>query len=213
MAKRQPSITPLRLTSRLRCQISSVTSTTVPGKFTPALLKSTSTRPKVSTAGAHHVLDHGRLRDVDRDEEGACPPSCLIRAAVSSPAVDGRSATTTSAPSRAKRCADARPIPEAAPVTMATLPSSFFTGLHLPRCSARPTDSRRRRQPAFHSARRFAGRPEIYQNLPRNRVLRYRDRQAAGVMSCGIGTHAGCAGGRRWCLAFVAEMKCGEIRF
>nr|WP_255032920.1 MULTISPECIES: hypothetical protein [unclassified Rhodococcus (in: high G+C Gram-positive bacteria)] len=47
-----------------------------------------------------------------------------MAATVSSAASSRRSQITTAAPFTANACADAAPIPRAAPVTMATLPSS-----------------------------------------------------------------------------------------
>jgi hypothetical protein len=55
----------------------------------------------------------------------ADPPPAWISLTVSSPPGALLSAATTSAPSRANRCAVARAIPDAAPVTSATRPLSF----------------------------------------------------------------------------------------
>ena len=52
----------------------------------------------------------------------ARPPAASMRCAVSAPAAALRSATTNAAPSRAMISAPARPMPEPAPVTIATLP-------------------------------------------------------------------------------------------
>src|SRR6266498_1803381 len=54
----------------------------------------------------------------------ASPPASLIIRTVSSPPSTRTSATTVFAPSRANASALALPIPEAAPVTKATLPSN-----------------------------------------------------------------------------------------
>src|SRR5579863_1095877 len=62
--------------------------------------------------------------DTSAATKRASPPTSLIRPTVSSPPSRLMSATTTRAPSRAKILADARPSPPAAPVTIATLPSS-----------------------------------------------------------------------------------------
>src|SRR5438876_11713913 len=56
----------------------------------------------------------------------ALPPPPLIAFMIFSARVPLRSATTTDAPSSAKRRADAAPMPEPPPVTIATLPSSLL---------------------------------------------------------------------------------------
>src|SRR5215813_12214211 len=52
----------------------------------------------------------------------ASPPAAVMSRTVSSPSGTWTSATTTLAPSRAKICAVARPMPELPPVTNATFP-------------------------------------------------------------------------------------------
>src|ERR1700722_19315484 len=54
----------------------------------------------------------------------AIPPSSTIRAMAASPPSTSMSASSTRAPCEANAAAVARPIPWAAPVTMATLPSN-----------------------------------------------------------------------------------------
>src|SRR5262249_45945653 len=62
----------------------------------------------------------------------ASPPASLIIRTVSSPPSTRTSATTVFAPSRANASALALPIPEAAPVTKATLPSNCLVMSPLP---------------------------------------------------------------------------------
>src|SRR5229473_2498236 len=77
-------------------------------------------------------LDVGLGSDVGPLKDGARPPfSRQSRTAASAPSIL-RSATTTAAPSPAKRIAVPRPIPLAAPVTTATLPSSLPIFLTMP---------------------------------------------------------------------------------
>ena len=57
------------------------------------------------------------------DLEAAVPPACSISDTVSAPPSAFTSATTTEAPAAASAIAVARPMPEAPPVTIATLPS------------------------------------------------------------------------------------------
>src|SRR5215471_2123688 len=54
----------------------------------------------------------------------ASPPAAVMSRTVSSPSAPWTSATTTLAPSRAKICAVARPMPELPPVTKATFPAT-----------------------------------------------------------------------------------------
>ncbi len=87
----------------------------------------------------HHVIERepaaigidGLARDVARilarQEHGDTrPPASEISATALAPFASSTSATTTAAPSTAKRFAQARPIPFAAPVTMTTFPSSLM---------------------------------------------------------------------------------------
>src|SRR5689334_9814901 len=61
----------------------------------------------------------------------AWPPAALINATVAAASASPRSATATRAPSRTITSAVACPIPEAPPVTSATLPSRIPAMLHL----------------------------------------------------------------------------------
>ena len=58
------------------------------------------------------------------DQARALPPAAVISVMTASTPAWSMSTTPTAAPSRAKRKAPARPIPEAAAVTMPILPSS-----------------------------------------------------------------------------------------
>ena len=69
------------------------------------------------------LLDLGLVGDVHGDREGVAALGALISSAVASAASRLRSAITGIAPSAAKRSAISLPMPLAAPVTMATLPS------------------------------------------------------------------------------------------
>jgi hypothetical protein len=85
--------------------------------YRPALLTSTSIPPHASTVSATR-----RSTSASSATSAVSPtPSSNAAAASSAPR---RSATTMRAPSRASPSAIARPIPCAAPVTSATLPSS-----------------------------------------------------------------------------------------
>src|SRR5262245_20016258 len=119
---RQPRKVPKRssLITRQNSSIGASTTLLSCGVEPPALLCSTSSRPNLSSVAriALCTLD-------------SSVTSVLIaiaplpaRWAVSSPAAPAISATTTRAPSRAKRTAVARPMPAPAPVMKATLPSS-----------------------------------------------------------------------------------------
>src|SRR5690348_11311525 len=86
----------------------------------PATLSSASRRPNSSTA----------VRTIASTSASLVTSQCTARApSPIAPAVSAsaplQSATTTFAPSRAKSCADALPIPEPAPVMTATLPSNI----------------------------------------------------------------------------------------
>ena len=115
---------PLALTAKLRSQSSSVASSTEPLLFTPALLYSTSTRRYSPSTWPNALATWSRSATLAATGS-AVPPAALIWAAVSLAAPPLTLTTATAAPSWANRAAAARPIPEPAPVTTATLPSSF----------------------------------------------------------------------------------------
>src|SRR3984957_17467552 len=115
---------PLALTAKHRSQSSSVASITEPLLLTPALLYSTSTRPNslVTWANAPSTWA-GSARAAP--PASALPPASAISPAVSLTAWVAMSTSATDAPSRANSTAAARPIPDPAPVTTATLPASL----------------------------------------------------------------------------------------
>ena len=129
--------TPLRLIPRTRSQVSSEHSCKgARGREPiPALLWAQSKRPYVSTvvlimAATAVALDTSVLTKV------ASPPFSVIIWTVCCPPSSFISAMTSFAPSRANVRAVARPIPEAPPVTKATLP--FDAMLVPPSCRVRP---------------------------------------------------------------------------
>src|SRR4051794_15642321 len=117
----QHRYTEVRLTSCTRRQASSSVSRieSSSGGEMPALLKRTSRPPNRSIAAAYIAWTSPGL------VTSACTNSPSISAASAAPSSSARSATTTCAPSAANRRALARPMPLAAPVMTATLPSSL----------------------------------------------------------------------------------------
>src|SRR2546423_3265665 len=106
--------TPRAFTRITRSHRSSVVSSTSPTPAMPALLKRTSMRLCSATTAA--------------------ASACVSSSSETSTRCDvpSRSAATTVAPSSANSCADARPIPDAAPVTMQTfLESLTASGSHV----------------------------------------------------------------------------------
>ena len=99
-----------------RCHVAGVDSMNGSTLSQPALLTSTSMRPKRSTTSA--TMASTAARSVT---SAASPIESFPSAeAVSAAFCASRSATTTVAPSAARRFAMPLPIPEAAPVTMMT---------------------------------------------------------------------------------------------
>ena len=95
-----------------------------PGKtaglsLAPAIASITSTRSKASKVAAI-ILWRSSFRDTSTRQNRASPPFATISSQTFSPARSSISATTTRAPSLANRCAQARPIPLPAPVTITT---------------------------------------------------------------------------------------------
>ena len=121
IAALQQRYTEVRLTSCTRRQASSpvVRIESSSGGEMPALLKQTSRPPKRSTAVAYIAWTSAASVTSARTYS----PSISSASAV--PPASSRSATTTCAPSAANRRALARPMPLAAPVMTATLPSSL----------------------------------------------------------------------------------------
>ena len=123
------SIAPRALTAIERSQVSTSRSTTVmsfeciDASVSAALLCSTCRAPHVSTAAATIARTSASIA-MSVQIANDSPPEARIWAATASAPGPFRSATTTLAPSRAIVIADTRPIPDAAPVTIATFPSS-----------------------------------------------------------------------------------------
>ena len=116
-----PRKTPRRFTATRRSnRSSSVSSSGWCGALKPALLNTTSSRPNASTAAANIACTSAAC------ETSACTAiaSLPISAAADS-SCPLTSAQTTLAPSSANSSAEARPMPDPAPVTTATLPVSF----------------------------------------------------------------------------------------
>src|SRR5437660_2763046 len=88
----------------------------------PAQFSSTSTRPKASLACCTIRLTLSSSVTSVRTKRAPAPAS----RAVASPSAASSSATTTLAPSATNSLADARPMPEPAPVITATLPARRF---------------------------------------------------------------------------------------
>src|SRR5262245_33495171 len=117
-----PRNTLVSVTAITRFQLSSVISSSGAGSARPALFIMTSSRPKRSRA-RRTVRSTASGSDASIFSETARPPSCAMLEATASARVPLRSATTTAAPSSAKRRALAAPMPEPPAVTIATCPS------------------------------------------------------------------------------------------
>src|SRR5262249_49335387 len=83
---------------------------------TPALVMTPSSPPNASTAAATAVLTSSSF-PTSAGAASAVPPASVISRVTSRAASAARSTTVTDAPSRASRCAAARPMPLAPPVT------------------------------------------------------------------------------------------------
>src|SRR3954451_7009583 len=116
-----PRNVPRRFTAMTRSKSSSSVSCSSLWTPIPALLWAKSSRPwratTVSTAFAQ-----SSPRATSHTTNSASPPAARIACTVSSPPARSTSATITAAPSCAKRMAQARPMPLAAPVTRPALP-------------------------------------------------------------------------------------------
>src|SRR5262245_53736935 len=113
---------PFTLTAMIASHVASSVSITVPEEPMPALLTRMSRVPKAAT-----VSFTTRRQSPSRETSAACAraraPASAMLLATSCAASSERSTSATDAPSRPKASAVARPIPEPAPVTSATLPS------------------------------------------------------------------------------------------
>ena len=121
-ASRHMRNVPVRLTVRIRFQVSRSNSWVRPERSIPAMLAMPSSRPNASTAVAMVLAASASLL-TSATWVMHSPPSAAALLAVSS--VSARpsalmSEARTLAPSLASRMAVAWPMPEAAPVTMAT---------------------------------------------------------------------------------------------
>ena len=92
----------------------------------PALLTRTSSPPKAESARSIIAFTSAE-RETSVRTKRAVPPSAAIAAATRRPFSSFTSASTTRAPSRAKRVAMASPKPEPAPVTITVLPSNLMS--------------------------------------------------------------------------------------
>jgi hypothetical protein len=88
----------------------------------PALLHRMSVPPKRSRAVAN-MADRSSSRVTSTFTNSALPPVAVMAATVSSPPLSSMSATTTDAPLAASDRAQARPMPDPAPVMTLTLPA------------------------------------------------------------------------------------------
>src|SRR4051794_14651884 len=133
MAYLQPKKTPLILTAMRSFQAASSVSTTDPVKPYPALLTSTSMRPKRWTVSSIMALVLALLATSTAMLTAPFPAEAATVAAASA----ALSATTTVAPSRAKMWHAARPMPDPPPVMMQILPCSLIMppGVLGPRCA------------------------------------------------------------------------------
>src|SRR5581483_11875389 len=113
----QPRKTPLAFTFLVTSHTSSsvATASLSAASMTPALLKSTSSFPKVDSACAT-IASQSAALETSAVKAVARPPSAPTISAVSTAASPFRSTATTAAPSRPKSSAVSRPIPLPAPV-------------------------------------------------------------------------------------------------
>ena len=101
------------------------------GSEAAALLCSTSRPPKCFAAASIIAITEASSA-TSATWPTARPPAASISFATASAPAPFTSATTTAAPSRASSSAVARPMPDAAPVTIATLPASLPRSIRLP---------------------------------------------------------------------------------
>src|SRR6185369_13443033 len=170
---RMPRQTLVRLVLMVVFQPASSISSTTPPSARAALLTRMSMPPNALIATA--AIASMSLNFVTSVWTNvALPPVAAIAAAAASPAWSSISATTTAAPSPAIASAAARPIPIAAPVTIATRPASSLPGMIIvPR---EPGD--RQTWSPFHRAGGQAGDELALQN-EEDRDHRYRDQHRA----------------------------------
>src|SRR5580700_2313244 len=122
---RMPWTTPKRFTPRIHSQSRSGTCHIGPPMPMPALLHTTCTLPNASNVRRANSSTCAALETSVRTAMASALP-LAIASRTSPSGLSSTSASTTFMPSRAKRSANARPIPLAAPVTTATLPLKSF---------------------------------------------------------------------------------------
>src|SRR5262245_54182625 len=163
-------------TSSARSHLSSAIVSTVPPTTivpTPALLNTTSSRPAAPTAAATtDAQSSGRARSAITGTASA--PVSRTAATVRSSSSPRVSARVSRAPARANKRAVARPIPVAAPVMIATLPSSPRPAAPVPTLCSTPEPLGRE---VHHLTQRSEFRP--YHSLLHQ--LRARERAEAAV--------------------------------
>src|SRR5262245_29153060 len=118
-------MTPHRLTPRSHSQSATVCIQVRPERATPALLHTTCTAPKRSSAACASASTSAAF-DTSVRTSSACRPVAATSPAASLSAPASTSASTTCIPAAAKRSASARPIPLPAPVTTAILSVKSF---------------------------------------------------------------------------------------
>src|SRR6266436_2123741 len=142
----------------------------------PALFTRMSSRPKAPVAVRTASCQSSSL-DTSSFTNCALPPSALIFDVTCRPSASMTSATTTIAPSRAKRTASLSPMPWAPPVIIATFPPSLM-GLLRARVRSRPpyhivglVDEAHHAQAVVHAhGRRHAAPPVVDDVTDRRRI-------------------------------------------
>src|SRR5438445_6012304 len=115
---------PVRLTRRMKSHSSRVASTLCRKRPTPATLQTMSGAPRAATVSATAACTEASSPTSHRADH-ASPPASQIAAAVFSAPSPSMSRHATAPPSSPRRTQTARPRPDAAPVTMAVLPSNL----------------------------------------------------------------------------------------
>src|SRR5438552_333574 len=136
---------PFRLTSICRSHSSSVQSTAVCGKKTPALLNNISRPLYAPSVSVTAWLHSSALRTSVRTKT-ALPPFLIILSVTARPRFSLRPVIVTLAPSFAKRIAVASPIPDVPPVISAILFSNRMVLIPIPPARRHPPPVRRQSQ-------------------------------------------------------------------
>src|SRR5439155_1297086 len=171
-ANLQPRYTPRTLVAKTRSYSSSGSSQSgVIRCEKPALLTRMSSPPKPDTASSIIAFTSAE-RETSARKKRAAPPSLAIAEATRRPFSSFTSATTTRAPSRAKRVAIASPNPDPAPVTTAILPSNLMAALYRNSTCGRQTQQSSHLGPGVH------GRPDP--PVRRDHLARDRPRRVRG---------------------------------